>query len=109
MSEHKLGDFLTKMGCDNEKKVLRRRGWTFPPLHDCRKAWEVRFPNWKWRRNPFICDWQVEGVDDEPRKPSLLKPGQSKPDLDEILHRCGSGARDEIVVIREGTRDDDRI
>ena len=26
------------MGCDNSQKVLRRRGWTFPPLPKCRRT-----------------------------------------------------------------------
>jgi hypothetical protein len=35
-SDHKLGTYLREMGCNNEKRVLRRRGWTFPPLADWR-------------------------------------------------------------------------
>jgi hypothetical protein len=63
VADRRFGDFLTKMGCDNEKKVLRRRGWTFPYLSECRKAWEQRFPNWKWR-SPNLEDWTVEDKDD---------------------------------------------
>ena len=51
------------MGCDNNKKVLRRAGWTFPPLKECRAAWEARYPDWKWR-NPEISEWQAEEGDD---------------------------------------------
>lgn len=70
MSEHKFGEFLKKRDCTNDRKVLRRRGWTFPELHVCRKAWECRFPNWKWR-NPDLTEWQVEGIDDDPAAPDI--------------------------------------
>jgi hypothetical protein len=63
ISEHKLGDFLTEHGCDNSRKVMRRRGWTFPELTECRKKWEERFPGWKWR-NPNLKEWQAEDADD---------------------------------------------
>ena len=61
-NDHKLGRFLSKMGCDNKQKVLRRQGWTFPLLMDCRAAWEARYPNWIWR-NSDITEWQVEEED----------------------------------------------
>jgi len=64
VSEHKLGNFLAEQGCDNSRKVMRHRGWTFPELGDCRKKWEARFPNWKWR-NPNLKGWQVEDDDTE--------------------------------------------
>ena len=32
VNDHRLGAHLKEMGCDNTDKVLRRRGWTFPPL-----------------------------------------------------------------------------
>jgi Family of unknown function (DUF5906) len=65
VSDHKLGDFLTEQGGDNSRKVMRRRGWTFPELSECREKWEARFPGWKWR-NPNLREWQVEiGDDDE--------------------------------------------
>jgi hypothetical protein len=63
ISDHKLGAFLREMGCDNSKKVLRKQGWSFPPLADCRAAWEKRYPNWKWR-NTEITKWQTEEADD---------------------------------------------
>jgi hypothetical protein len=63
-SDHKLGNFLNEMGCDNEKKVLRQRGWTFPPLSVCRIAWAKRYPGWQWRDNE-ITDWRAEEADDE--------------------------------------------
>jgi GAF domain-containing protein len=44
-SDHRLGAHLSLMGCDNRKKVLRRRGWTFPPLSKCRAEWEKRYPS----------------------------------------------------------------
>jgi hypothetical protein len=41
-SDLKLGHFLAEQGCDSSHKVMRRRGWTFPPLIECRKRWEAR-------------------------------------------------------------------
>lgn len=35
-SDHMLGNYLREQGCDNTKKVMRRRGWAFPPLQECR-------------------------------------------------------------------------
>ncbi|MFL4990127.1 MAG: hypothetical protein ACJ8DV_02390, partial [Microvirga sp.] len=61
-NDHNLGSFLTEKGCDNTRKVLRRRGWVFPPLRDCRAAWEEKYPNWQWR-NPDLAEWQVEADD----------------------------------------------
>jgi hypothetical protein len=62
-SDHRLGAHLSLMGCDNRKKVLRRRGWTFPPLSECRAAWEKQHPDWKWR-DPEITEWRPEDSDD---------------------------------------------
>ena len=61
-NDHLLGGFLREMGCDNNKKVLRRQGWTFPPLSECRTEWEKNYPGWKWR-NPDLKEWQPEGDD----------------------------------------------
>jgi hypothetical protein len=58
VSDHKLGRYLRDQGCTNEW-VRRRRGWQFPPLIDCRKKWEVRFPDMKWR-DPTIEAWTCE-------------------------------------------------
>jgi hypothetical protein len=60
-NDHLLGRFLSKMGCDNTRKVLRRQGWSFPSLRDCRAEWEKRYPGWKWR-NPTLTEWQPEDV-----------------------------------------------
>jgi hypothetical protein len=63
-SDTALGAHLTKMGCDNTKKVMRQRGWTFPPLDECRAAWVKRYPDWKWR-DPDLTKWQDDiGHDD---------------------------------------------
>jgi hypothetical protein len=62
-NDHKLGRHLSQMGCDNSKKVLRKQGWSFPLLAECRAAWEKRYPNWKWR-NADITEWQAEESDD---------------------------------------------
>ena len=63
VSDHRLGSHLSEMGCDNTKRVLRRRGWTFPPLQECRVTWEKRYPNWKWR-NAEITVWRAEEADE---------------------------------------------
>jgi hypothetical protein len=62
-SDHRLGIHLSEMGASNERKVLRRRGWTFPPLSVCRAEWEKRFPKWQWRDNT-ITEWRAEESDD---------------------------------------------
>lgn len=64
MSDHKLGNFLAEQGCDNSRKVMRHRGWTFPELSECRKKWEERFPGFPWR-NPKLYKWQVEVGDED--------------------------------------------
>jgi hypothetical protein len=62
-SDSKLGNFLREMGCSNVRRVLRRRGWTFPPLLQCRAAWEKRYPGWQWR-DTEIVGWRAEDEDD---------------------------------------------
>jgi hypothetical protein len=63
-SDSILAAYLTKMRCDNTKKVMRHRGWTFPPLDECRAAWLKRYPEWKWRV-PELAKWQDDcGYDD---------------------------------------------
>jgi hypothetical protein len=61
-NDHTLGSFLREQGCDNKKRVLRRTGWTFPRLNKLRKAWERRFPGWKWQ-DPELSEWRFEGSD----------------------------------------------
>lgn len=60
VSDHTLGRFLKGRGCDNKHRVLRRHGWTFPPLAECRKAWEARFPGWQWDDPELVMEWQNE-------------------------------------------------
>lgn len=62
-SDLALADHLTKMKCTNITKVLRKRGWTFPPLAECRKEWVKRYPGWVWR-DPEIAAWRAEETDD---------------------------------------------
>ena len=57
-SDHLLGQYLHDQGCNNTHRILRRRGWEFPPLADCRVAWVSRFPLWKWR-NPGLKEWEA--------------------------------------------------
>ncbi len=84
-SDHKLGDLLREMGCDNTKKVLRRRGWSFPPLLQCRGAWERRYPDWQWR-DIEITEWRAEEADD-----FLPDANENFPNRDEGVGRSGTG------------------
>jgi len=60
-SDHALGQYLKERGCDNRQKVMRRRGWTFPPLDQCRKKWEERFPGWVWDSDEeLVTEWEGE-------------------------------------------------
>lgn len=80
-NDTELGRYLSKQGCDNKKKVLRRQGWTFPSLKLCRTKWEERFPAWQWR-NDAITTWQAEEADDEAEAEATLQQandGQAKP------------------------------
>ena len=60
-NDHVLGHYLVAQGCEN-KKVMRRRGWEFPTLPVCRKDWEKRFPEWKWR-DPLRVAWSGKQED----------------------------------------------
>jgi hypothetical protein len=60
VSDHALGHYLKDQGCDNTHRVLRRRGWTFPPLDACCKVWEARFPGWHWRDPGLAVEWESE-------------------------------------------------
>jgi len=42
-----LGRYLKKQGCKGAW-VHRERGWEFPPLADCRKRWNKRYPDTEW-------------------------------------------------------------
>jgi hypothetical protein len=55
-----LGRELGNRGCTS-KRVLRARGFQFPPLLKARRDWEARFPGWTWH-DPSLTDWQ--SVDD---------------------------------------------
>lgn len=60
-----LAAYLRKQGCKvrEQTRVLRKSGWEFPPLLDCRKAWEKRFPGTQWR-DPSVTNWRAEDDDD---------------------------------------------
>ena len=60
-SDHVLGHYLVGQGCKSDR-VLRRRGWGFPVLSECRKAWEKRFPGWEWREER--TEWSAKQEDD---------------------------------------------
>ena len=59
-SDQALGRYLSKHKCDNTGRVLRKRGWTFPPLDEARADWLAHYPGWKWR-DPDLREWQNEG------------------------------------------------
>jgi Family of unknown function (DUF5906) len=61
-SDLKFADYLQDWKCVNGR-VLRARGWSFPPLAKLRAEWKTRFPNWVWR-NPDVTKWQPEEYDD---------------------------------------------
>ena len=60
-----LATYLKKQGCFVREKirVLRKSGWEFPALLDCRRAWEKRFPGTVWR-DPDLTEWRAEDDDD---------------------------------------------
>jgi hypothetical protein len=60
-----LATYLKKQGCIVREKirVLRKSGWEFPDLTDCRAAWEKRFPGTVWR-DPDLACWRAEDADD---------------------------------------------
>jgi hypothetical protein len=60
-----LAAYLKKQGCTSREKVrvLRRSGWEFPPLIECRAAWEMRFPGTEWL-DAGLTDWRAEDADD---------------------------------------------
>ena len=65
-SNSALANYLKDRGCivREQVRVLRRSGWQFPPLDDCRRDWERRFPGWPWR-DPELNEWGAEEVDDD--------------------------------------------
>jgi hypothetical protein len=81
-TDTELGRHLAEQGCSNTKKVMRRQGWTFPPLAECRAKWDKRFPGWKWR-NMALSEWQAEEADDVPEAEKAdngPETGQFRPD-----------------------------
>jgi hypothetical protein len=61
-SEHKLGKYLGDQGCVStrcRRSSSQRRGWQFPPLADCRKAWLERYPGTDWC-DPNIEEWSCD-------------------------------------------------
>ena len=58
-TDHLFAAALSKQGCTNDQKVMRRRGWTFPDFVEARAAWEARFRGWQWR-DPILSEWQKE-------------------------------------------------
>jgi hypothetical protein len=65
-----LANYLKARGCivREKRRVLRKSGWEFPDLLDCRREWEKRFPGWQWR-DPEIKEWRAEDLADNMRTP----------------------------------------
>jgi hypothetical protein len=82
LSDHKLGAFLTRMGC-TRMRVLRHRGWAFPPLLKCRAEWIKKYPNWTWDND--ITAWcpeegeDVVAADADPARHADWKEGRPLP------------------------------
>jgi hypothetical protein len=53
-----FGRYLKKQGCQRAR-VLRRRGWQFPQLSECRAHWRTRFPTTDWP-DPEVKKWKTE-------------------------------------------------
>ncbi|WP_084673913.1 bifunctional DNA primase/polymerase [Methylobacterium sp. WSM2598] len=73
VSDHQLGRFLRSKGCTNTLKVMRRQGWTFPPLAQLRTQWEAAYAGWQW--GTAVTEWQSgAATDDEDERPNKAKP-----------------------------------
>ncbi|MBA4033805.1 MAG: hypothetical protein C0480_04250 [Bradyrhizobium sp.] len=72
ISNNQMGEYLRGWGCDNTRRVLRERGWTFPPLAELRTRWMKLYPAWEWR-NPSITEWQPEEADDPEEKEEIAR------------------------------------
>lgn len=77
-TDHAFGAYLRDAGCSNIKRVLRRTGWVFPPLKDCRAAWVKRFPGTQWR-NPDLTEWHSEDSGDEVKVEVEHSPRTTRP------------------------------
>jgi hypothetical protein len=51
-----FGLFLAKRGCEH-KSNGKKWTWVFPPLGECRRAWEAEAGAWEWLE-PGLEDWQ---------------------------------------------------
>jgi hypothetical protein len=59
LTAERLGAFLRdEAGCE-KYRTAAANGWAFPPLVDCRKAWERRYGPQKWDC-PDIVEWGEE-------------------------------------------------
>ena len=70
--------------------MLRRQGWSFPPLKECRAKWEKAYPDWKWR-DPSLDAWQAEPDDLADIEACRLDPHE---DFQKALHQAATEARD---------------
>lgn len=55
LSPQALGRFLTSVGGDGRRTNMARQ-WSFPPLNECRAAWEKMYGLWPWECE--IKEWQ---------------------------------------------------
>jgi hypothetical protein len=74
-----LGRHLAKQGCQGDQWVHRRRGWQFPPLADCRKRWNERYPDTVW---DDIKDWTFPKDDPDVAAKEAKQRAAKDPDDD---------------------------
>jgi Family of unknown function (DUF5906) len=58
LDDQVLAKHLREWGCEPWRSNLAR-GWEFPPLAECRRRWEEKFPGWRWQ-HPELTEWQQD-------------------------------------------------
>jgi hypothetical protein len=85
LSDVAMSDFLAPKD-ENESTIgivcekhrdASRNGWTFPPLTECREAWEQRYGATKWDTD--MINWGEPAK--EPKAPPAVKPAAAAPKL----------------------------
>ena len=59
LTETEFGLFLARRGCEH-KSNGKKWTWVFPPLGECRRAWEAEAGAWDWLE-PDLGDWGEKG------------------------------------------------
>ncbi len=70
LDDQVLAAHLKRWGCKPWRNN-QARGWRFPPLAECRRRWEEKYPGWPWQ-HPDLTEWQSHNVSplfDGPRPP----------------------------------------